>query len=389
MTIFNHIIIWFIVTACDSPAAPGTSSITEDVFFKDVSDTHLVAHSLEQNSMAGNAIDIDEDGDMDMLIACEFCPNILLINDGKGVFKDESDQRLPRTNHDSEDMAIADFDGDGDLDIFFVSEDDQINEYFENTGNAYFQSKQGIIPAHGTSNAIKPVDLNGDGWIDLVIGNAGQNFIFINHSGTFQDETTLRLPENNFITQDLALADIDRDGDLDLIEANETFNRILINDGNGRFTYDESRLPSVNDQTRDVELGDVDGDDDQDIFFSNVDFGGIGNPQNRLLLNDGIGFFKEATEQIPESDFRSVDSNLYDLDEDGDLDLLVGNRFNGLSMMVLINDGYANFRDQTTLWLPEMNVYPFDFQIADFNGDGKKDLYFCNFRGPDKLLIRE
>lgn len=377
------------MVACNSSSQPSPTQSNEEVFFKDVSDSHLVADALGQNSMAGNAVDIDEDGDMDMIIACEFCPNILLINDGHGVLKDESDDRFPRTNHDSEDMAIADFDGDGDLDIFFVSEDDQINEYFENTGNAYFQSKQGLIPAHGTSNAIKPSDLNGDGWIDLVIGNAGQNFIFINQSGIFQDETTLRLPENNFITQDLALADIDRDGDLDLIEANETFNRILVNDGNGFFTYDPDRLPQVNDQTRDVEVGDVNDDGHEDLFFSNVDFGGVGNPQNRLLLNDGNGVFNEATDQIPESDFRSVDANLFDLDLDGDLDLLVGNRFNGLSMMVLINEGNAHFNDQTEFWLPEMNVYPFDFQIADFDNDGKKDLYFCNFRGQDKLLFRE
>lgn len=389
MTIFLKLTCWLIMVACNSSSTLLPSDTIESTFFKDVSGTHLDSNALEQNSMAGNAIDIDQDGDMDMIVACEFCPNILLINDGNGGLTDVSDERFPQTNHDSEDMAISDFDDDGDLDIFFVSEDDQINEYFENKGNAYFQVKPEVIPRHGISNAIKHADLNNDGLSDLVVGNAGQNFIFINHAGTFKDESENRLPENAYTTQDLELVDLDQDGDLDLIEANETYNRILINDGKGSFVYDQNRLPAVNDQTRDVEVGDVDGDGDEDIFFSNVDFGGVGNPQNRLLLNDGNGFFSEVTDQIPLSDFRTVDSNLYDLDNDGDLDLLVGNRFNGLSMMVLINDGQANFKDQTGFWLPEMNVYPFDFQIADFNGDGKKDLYFCNFRGADKLLLRE
>lgn len=378
--------IWSILISCAS-ADDDTNRPTE-THFRDVSSTHLISTATSQNSMDGEAVDIDEDGDMDIIIACEFCPNILLINDGTGVLTDESDNRLPRTNHDSEDIAVADFDHDGDLDIIFVSEDDQVNEYFENTGNDRFEVGD-PFPLNGTSNAIQTTDLNQDGYPDLIIGNAGQNYILINKSGVFEDETQSRLPVNSFTTQDLALADIDQDGDPDLIEANETFNRVLINDGNGIFTYEEARLPHVDDQTRDVEVGDVDGDGDLDIFFSNVDFGGIGDPQNRLLLNDGLGFFSEATSLLPLSDFRTVDANFSDLDMDGDLDLIVGNRFNGQVMMTLINGDDSQFTDETGNWIPEMEVYTFDFQEADFNGDGKIDLYLCNFRGQDRLLFRE
>ncbi len=384
----NSLLTLILIISCES-ADPKQINPLKAPPYRDVSGTHLKSTALEQNSMAGSAIDIDRDGDMDMVIACEFCPNVLLINDGTGVLSDESNQRLPRTNHDSEDMVVSDFDSDGDLDILFVSEDDHINEYFENTGNAQFVISSRPLPGRGTSNVVKGADLDSDGDVDLIIGNAGQNFVWINEAGDFKDETQQRLPGNDFTTQDLEFADIDQDGDLDLIEANETFNRILLNDGTGIFIYEGDRLPLVDDQTRDVEVGDLDNDGDPDIYFANVNFGGHGDPQNRLLLNDGSGFFQEATDRIPKSDFRSVDSNMMDIDLDGDLDLLVGNRFNGLSMMVFINDGEAHFSDHAQEWLPPMNVYPFDFQETDFNGDGKKDLYFCNFRGQDKLLFRE
>ena len=79
--------------------------------------------------MDAAAADFDNDGDWDILIANEHRPNIMLINEGKGKFANESANRIPQVNHDSEDIGIADFDHDGDLDIVVVSEDDKTNEY--------------------------------------------------------------------------------------------------------------------------------------------------------------------------------------------------------------------------------------------------------------------
>lgn len=62
--------------------------------------------------MDADAGDADGDGDLDVALAMEFEPNVLLVNDGAGRFSNGSD-RLPREVHDSEDVAFADFDGDG------------------------------------------------------------------------------------------------------------------------------------------------------------------------------------------------------------------------------------------------------------------------------------
>ena len=360
--------------------------------FNNVSKTHLSSNNLNSNTMDGQAFDIDNDGDLDMILAMEFRRNVILINDGSGVLKDESNERFPNAIHDSEDIAIADFDNDGDMDIIFVSEDDKTNEYYKNDGNGFFSDVSNLIIVKGISNVVETTDFNNDSFPDLIIGNQGQNFLLINNgNGEFIHETSTRLPLNNYTTQDIELKDIDNDGDIDIIEANETFNRILVNNGSGNFTDEsELRLPIINDQTREVELADIDNDGDLDIFFANVDFGGIGNPQNRLLINDGKGFYTEITNTaLPINNFRTVGAIFFDINNDGFIDILSGNRFNNLDNIVLINDQNNKFIDQTKTYFPDNNSYTFNFELADFNADGLKDLYMCNFRGKDILLFRD
>ena len=89
-------------------------------FYKDVTKTHLPYQDLQLLSMDAGIADLDQDGDMDILIANEHRPNILLINDGKGRFTNESALRIPQVDHDSEDIGIADFNLDGDLDIIQI-----------------------------------------------------------------------------------------------------------------------------------------------------------------------------------------------------------------------------------------------------------------------------
>ncbi|WP_190809515.1 VCBS repeat-containing protein [Flagellimonas sp. S3867] len=363
---------------------------TATVFVR-AGDTQLMSKNVLGNSMDGEVYDINGDDLLDVVLAMEFERNVVLINQGNGVLMDESDKRFPNTIKDSEDIAMADFDQDGDIDFIFVCEDDRKNEYFTNKGGGYFEDNSSALPVDGISNVVETADINKDGYVDLFIGNQGQNYVLVNYNqGHFMDETALRLPENKAITQDLGLKDIDGDGDLDIIEANEDYNRILINYGKGFFKDEsEKRLPWVNDQTREVELADIDNDGDLDIFFANVNFRGFGNPQNRLLLNDGKGFFTEITSTaLPKSDFLTVGAKFYDIDDDGYVDLINGNGRNGQQLMVLINDGNGIFHDQTSVFFPEMDCFTFDFLFGDFNEDGRKDVYISNFRGPDILLYR-
>jgi hypothetical protein len=370
--------------------------------YEDVSVTHLPQGALGGFSMDAAVADMDDDGDLDIVIAHEFRPNILLLNDGYGHFTDGS-HGLPRTEHDSEDVGIADYDGDGDLDIVIVTEDDQTNELYLNDGLGTFLDASDRIPVEGTTNGLVVKDLNGDGAPDLLLANNGQDFLLINDgNGSFRDETADRLPASPDVTQDMELGDVDGDGDLDLVVGNEGPNKLYMNDGTGHF-IDESReripLRETPEETREADLGDVDGDGDLDLLFANVSaFVEGADPRNRLLMNDGQGFFMDETEgRLPPDGESSFDGDFFDVDGDGDLDIVTGNSDTDLSQRriapapwrVYLNDGTGHFNERTVEVFGEGGTGTgFDLEFADFDGDGLADVFLASRGTGDRLLIR-
>jgi len=374
-------------------------STAAEMPYIDVSETHLPVEQLTARTMDIRFADYDNDGDKDAILAKEMLPNIFLLNDGTGTFTIED--RLPKNVHDSEDIGLADFDGDGDIDVVIVSEDDQTNELYLNDGNGFFTDAGDRLPLKGVTNGVAVLDLDNDGDQDIVLGNYGQNHALINDGrANFSDGTAATLPVHEGMTQDLEVGDIDGDGDLDIIVGNEDANRIWINDGAGTFLDEtEARLPfrEAMEETREVALGDIDGDGDLDVFFANSKFTNRKNgyPANRLLLNDGIGFFTDVSgTHLPEDADMNAEGDFIDVDGDGDLDLLTGVYADGRGpgdapFRVYANNGEGRFEEVTESTFPETAVgNGFDVEAADVNGDGRPDLYLANRWGADILLLR-
>ena len=352
-------------------------------------------------SMDVRTADIDGDGDLDIILANEFQANTILLNDGSGNFTNGTFNNIPQPINDSEDVAIADFNQDGHLDLVFCSEDDitlgqmNVHEYYLGDGTGKFTTAPHQLP-DSEANAVITADINQDSLPDLLFGNNGPTGLLLNNGdGTFTVNTD-RIPAVNRTTQDLAIADVDGDGDMDLMEGNENGNVLFINDGNGFFT-DESatRLPQgLNIETRKITFGDIDGDDDVDIFLSNVVFIPGRNPQNRLLKNNGSGNFSDATlSQLPADSDHTIDAIFEDIDLDSDLDLVVANVFGG-PIKIYENDGTGNFSNATVAVLGQNYVQDaLGVIAADLNGDGWRDLYICDRfipqnNGKDLLLLR-
>ncbi len=360
----------------------------------------LPDNGAKQQSMDIRAADLDQDGDLDVVLANEFQANTILLNDGNGNFT-TAIGALPTRIQDSEDVAIADFNGDGWLDLVFCSEDDislgeqNVHEYYVGSTEGTFTTGPDEL-ADSEANAVITADINQDGWPDLLFGNNGPTTLLLNdQSGSFvQNED--RIPAINRTTQDLLLVDLTGDGHADLIEGNENGNRYFVNDGSGFFTDETAeRFPGISNlETRKVVAGDVDGDNDLDLFLCNVAFQPGRNPQNRLFINDGAGNFTDATStQLPLDLDLTLDAIIIDLDADNDLDIFVAN-IAGVPQKVYRNDGAGSFEFATT-GIFEQNYVREGLGLfaADFNGDGLTDIYLCDRKNPstnfkDLLLLR-
>lgn len=354
--------------------------------------------------MDTKVVDIDNDGDLDLVIAVEFVKNVILINDGTGHFTDGSDllpNKLETKNpkpyryypyHDSEDVTVADFDKDGLIEIIIVTEDDETNEYYEMNASGSFDDISSRLPGTGVSNGLIAHDFNNDGWTDVVVANNGQNFYWKNDNGKLIDASD-QLPQINDITQDVEAGDYDNDGDLDILVGNERQNRLLRNDGTGKFE-DVSRLTlkaGIGEETREADFGDVDGDGDLDIFFANVQLFQKVKPTPRLLINNnGVYDLSNPFQLGFPFSAGSMDADLVDIDNDGDLDLLMGNgNLNGAGpkFTAALNDGKGNFSEFKIPINEDGILLIVDVETADFNNDGKVDIYLSCFRAGDRLLL--
>ena len=154
----------------------------------------------------------------------------LLINDGKGNFKDES-FRLPAFFQHTGAITSADFDKDGDEDLFignhFISGKYGISPksyLLINDGKGYFSSLSGKkgVEVSGMVTDAKWVDLDGDNWLDLlIVGEWMPVRIFKNEQGILNEIKNTSLGNTSGWWQTIEIADVDNDGDSDVILGNQ------------------------------------------------------------------------------------------------------------------------------------------------------------------------
>ena len=273
--------------------------------------------------------DAEGDGDLDLFLGV-LGSGRLYVNDGGGVFTDESSSRLPVVSGSPQALVLGDVDADGDSDLVLAYSGSR-DRLFLNDGNGVFTDDTvGRLPVDAElTRAVALGDVDVDGDPDLVLGgfstNGSVNRLYLNDgAGVFSDATS-QLPQNADATNALVLGDVDGDGDLDLGVGNEdwsTFserNRLYRNDGTGNFEeITASHLPEHLADTHSMTLVDLERDGDLDLFV-----GSSGAGSSRFYRNPGDGVFVDETDAVIGPSVHTRATVLEDIDADGDLDLVV------------------------------------------------------------------
>jgi hypothetical protein len=375
---------------------------TETAWFKDVTSTHVPMDGKE-HALDIAFLDVDGDRDLDAILALESEPNRLYLNDGRGKFTWKKGA-FTEAKHDSEHVRIADFNKDGIADVIFVAEDDQTHEYYLGKSNGTFADVSDRLPGKSEANGLDVGDVNGDGLPDIVVGNSGskpQDFLWINNAakpGYFIDETTSGLPAIEDQTQAIKLADLNGDGALDLVVGNEVPpNRLFFNDGKGKLTEHPEKLElPVPLHTRDVLVFDANRDKHPDILFVNLTNNGgewDKDPTARLLINDGKGNFKDETaRRIPAQKLSSYSGTIVDFNHDGYVDIILSSvqtpPFEAAQVQALQNDGKGVFTNVTSKVIPAVTVSRgWGIAVGDVNADGVLDLMIGGWGAQVRLLL--
>ncbi len=303
---------------------------------------------------------------------------------------------------DEEDATISvawgDADGDGDLDLvagngnFRTNQQSRIycNEDGQLQTTACWSSSQRDI-----TMSVAWGDVDGDGLLELAVGNISvpigqQNRIYHNDGAKLDSTFSTSQSLTAGYARSIAWGDMDNDHDLDLLIAGFGKEKLYCNDhGRLRLT---SAIQMVDDDSTSIAWGDMDGDHDLDIVVGNVR-----GEANRIYRNDGLSGecqpnFQSVLEFAANSDTSSVAWG--DYDNDGDLDLAVGN--GGINQLDLpvgeISQIYRNeavdgggkpiFR---VVWESTEMEATRSVAWGDVDGDGDLDLAIGNSAKPNRL----
>lgn len=342
---------------------------------------------------AGVAVgDVDNDGRLDIFFAGNQVSSRLYLNKGQMHFEDVTDRAGVRTNRWATGVTMVDINNDGYLDIYVsvsgpgaASSTSRANLLFINNGNGTFTesaAKYGIADTNFTTQAAW-LDYNGDGCLDLfLLNNSPKDF----SRGVMREPMGIRATTP------------------------ESYNELYRNNCNGTFTNvsTEAGILQIPGYGLGVVVSDFNGDGWPDIYVSND-----GPPNDVLYMNNGNGTFRNAAAQsLRHTSSAGMGVDAADFNNDGWPDLLQVDmlphdmnrrkRMSGFvtygSQLDLRSRGFRDDYTQNSLQLnssitPAGDVvfseisrlggvsatdWSWSALFADFDNDGKKDIFIGN-----------
>ncbi len=288
-------------------------------------------------------VDIDNDGDFDLFNGNSPGPNKIYEN-LNGVDFRLASAGMSNINATTTGVAVFDAENDGDMDVLAVNSKG-VNEFYLNNGTGYFSSTESALGDIGGSNyssyAVAPADFDLDGDTDIYITyKDATNKLFINNgNGTFTDRTSAAGLTFVGRSNGASWSDLDLDGDLDLVvtqsRADDNDTRTLLlyeNESDGTFTNVSSQFNIPVDGFTTI-LADLNNDGFDDLITT------FEKEKAVLWENHGNWHFEKVSNtgaEINGGDIRG--GAVFDYDNDGDVDIAFA-RSDMLN--VLLQNNYA------------------------------------------------
>ena len=320
------------------------------------------ADALEMFTSGGAAAavaDYDNDGDLDIFVtdSGEGQPHRLFRNKGDGTFDDVAHQAGVSGGNTPDaicsDALWFDFDNDGFEDLLVARFGTSL--LYRNLGNGKFRNVSAASGLSEFGNTIAAVafDYDGDGWLDVMLGD------YFPPVNLFALKTTRVLPDN--------LDDAHNGGGVRLYRNNR-----------GKFVNvtRKAGLAAHDGWTLDIGHGDLDNDGDQDFYLA-CDYG-----TDRIFFNNGDGTFRDATKSAMGHDTKKgMNAEIADFNNDGWLDIYVTNITDDYMKecnMLWRNSGDGTFIDVSKETATCDTLWGWGAKFADFDNDGRLDLFVTN-----------
>ncbi|KAH8076266.1 hypothetical protein JL721_259 [Aureococcus anophagefferens] len=310
------------------------------------------------------AIDVDGDGDVDVLSASYEDDTVAWYeNDGSQSF----------TEHvitDTVDYAIfvfaIDADGDGDVDVLSASYIDDTVAWYENDGSQSFTERI-ISDTADEATFVFAIDVDGDGDVDVLAPDestsvSDDTIEWFENDGSQSFTDHIVADAADFASSVFAI-DVDGDGDVDVLSASMNDDTVAWHENDGSQSFTERIISSTADGVSSIFAIDVDGDGDVDVLSASVYDDTVA-----WYENDGSQSFTERVITDAADSARSVFA--IDVDGDGDVDALSAS-FNDDTVAWYENDGSQSFAERVITTLADAALGVF---AIDLDGDGDVDV---------------